>query len=409
VDAGGAQLTEAEVDAMVANNGYALAGDLALVATTGDFADLVNAPVDQDTLAGLGCADGQVARYDEAATAWACADALDTDTLAMLGCLDGQVAKWDGAALVWGCADDVDTDTNTQLTEAEVDAFVANNGYAMDGHDHDADYAAIGHNHDADYAAIGHDHDAAYVNEGQANSVTSGMIVNGTVGAADIDAAQVQRRVDGTCAAGSSIRIVNADGTVTCQADSNTTYTAGAGLSLSGTTFSISTGGITSAMIADGTIQGADINPGTTLTAGNFQYQSPQTRYSMIAGGQCQFNNGAPTDNRPFFCQLGSNRTAVWHVDLPHGATLLGMRTYFWSAGGTITCQLMRGIEVSGVQLATNTTTLNGWWHWSTEAALNHVVDTANNAYAISCSSNTASVDQPVGVIRLRYTVTQPY
>jgi len=36
------------------------------------------------------------------------------------------------------------------------------------------------------FAASGHNHDAAYVNEGQANSVTSAMIVNGTIAAADI-------------------------------------------------------------------------------------------------------------------------------------------------------------------------------------------------------------------------------
>jgi len=42
--------------------------------------------------------------------------------------------------------------------------------------------------------------------------------------------------------------------------DQNTTYTAGNGLTLSGTTFSIGTGAITSTTIADGTITNADIN-----------------------------------------------------------------------------------------------------------------------------------------------------
>jgi hypothetical protein len=61
----------------------------------------------------------------------------DDDTLAAMGCAPGQVAKWDGS--VWTCADDIDTDTtiadtNTQLTEAEVDAFVANNNYSTGAH-----------------------------------------------------------------------------------------------------------------------------------------------------------------------------------------------------------------------------------------------------------------------------------
>jgi hypothetical protein len=39
-------------------------------------------------------------------------------------------------------------------------------------------FAAAGHNHDGVYAPVGHNHDDAYVNEGQADSVTQGMIVD---------------------------------------------------------------------------------------------------------------------------------------------------------------------------------------------------------------------------------------
>ncbi|MBR58041.1 MAG: hypothetical protein CMH54_08455 [Myxococcales bacterium] len=50
----------------------------------------------------------------------------DADTLSTLFCAAGEVAKWDG--LTWSC----DTDIDTHLSEAEVDAFVANNGYALE-------------------------------------------------------------------------------------------------------------------------------------------------------------------------------------------------------------------------------------------------------------------------------------
>jgi hypothetical protein len=55
---------------------------------------------------------------------------------------------------------------------------------------------------------------------------------------------QKQKRVDGTCAAGSSIRAVAADGTVTCEADDNTTYTATAPVTLTGNAFGLAAGGI---------------------------------------------------------------------------------------------------------------------------------------------------------------------
>jgi len=53
----------------------------------------------------------------------------------------------------------------------------------------------------------------------QAGSITSGMIVDGEVGADDINTGQVQRRIMASCDSGSSIRVINADGTVGCEAD----------------------------------------------------------------------------------------------------------------------------------------------------------------------------------------------
>lgn len=49
----------------------------------------------------------------------------DLTAIAALSCTDGQVVK--RITGVWACADD--TDTNTQLSEAEVDSYVSNNGY----------------------------------------------------------------------------------------------------------------------------------------------------------------------------------------------------------------------------------------------------------------------------------------
>jgi hypothetical protein len=51
----------------------------------------------------------------------------------------------------------------------------------------------------------------------------------------------VQARVTGTCAPGSMVTAINADGSVVCETDDNTTYSAGAGLDLDSTTFNVTT------------------------------------------------------------------------------------------------------------------------------------------------------------------------
>jgi hypothetical protein len=51
-----------------------------------------------------------------------------------------------------------------------------------------------------------------------ANAVTTTSIVDGTIGSADINTGQVQARVASSCPSGQSIRVVNANGTVTCEA-----------------------------------------------------------------------------------------------------------------------------------------------------------------------------------------------
>lgn len=48
-----------------------------------------------------------------------------------------------------------------------------------------------------------------------------------------------QERVSSFCGTGFSIRVINADGTVVCEQDTDTTYSAGTGLNLAGTTFSV--------------------------------------------------------------------------------------------------------------------------------------------------------------------------
>src|SRR5690606_33764073 len=65
----------------------------------------------------------------------------------------------------------------------------------------------------------------------------SGLFLTGTE--FSVDSGFLQRRVSSSCAVGNSIRAIASDGTVTCETDDDTTYIAGTGLDLTGTTFSV--------------------------------------------------------------------------------------------------------------------------------------------------------------------------
>lgn len=70
---------------------------------------------------------------------------------------------------------------------------------------------------------------------------TGGLGITIGATAIAIDPTEAQRRLSETCPVGQAIRAINQDGTVECQADTDTdtTYSAGTGLSLTGTTFAI--------------------------------------------------------------------------------------------------------------------------------------------------------------------------
>lgn len=165
-------LTEAEVEAIIADDGYAKVAELASVALSGQYDDLLGLP---DFLS-----DG------------------DDDLLAGITCEAGNVLVWDGA---WTCGED------QVLTEAEVLAFVEGAGYLqeislsevatsgsfedltdlppgiLDGDD-DTTYTAgpglllQGTSFSLNVEAV----DALFVSEGEIGSVSGPMIQAGAVG-----------------------------------------------------------------------------------------------------------------------------------------------------------------------------------------------------------------------------------
>ncbi|MCZ7677365.1 MAG: hypothetical protein M5U28_00725 [Sandaracinaceae bacterium] len=98
------------------------------------------------------------------------------------------------------------------------------------------------------------------------------------------DFAVVQRRVTGACAAGQAIRQIAADGTVTCQ-PVPPAYTAGAGISITGTTIAVPTDGITSDMIADRSVSERDLNYESAGLISSTSDETVWTRYLGSIGG----------------------------------------------------------------------------------------------------------------------------
>ena len=111
--------------------------------------------------------------------------------------------------------------------------------------------------------------------EDRQHAVGASEILDGSVGLVDVNAAEIQSRVSGTCAAGSSIRTIAQNGTVTCETDDSGGGTA-TGLNCAAQCVQvgeIADANVTSDKIAeqqrpdddvlDGSLTGVDVENGT--------------------------------------------------------------------------------------------------------------------------------------------------
>jgi len=238
-------------------------------------------------------------------------------------------------------------------------------------------------------------------------TTSNGITGGGTSGDIDIGADRnvLQARVSGSCPAGQSIRVIDDNGTVTCEVDTDTTYAAGSGLTLGGTTFSIRSNGVENihlapnsvgtsevqdnslaakdlapnsvetSEIADGAVEiddlnnnakGFGINGSIIIPAAEFQPVNSSAKYSLGFNGFI-----FPTDVSSIICLVAP-------VNIPHGVTISRFEISVWdnSAVNNITFDLERiafstGVEepmgtvisagsLASIRVFSDTTILNG-------------------------------------------------
>jgi hypothetical protein len=156
----------------------------------------------------------------------------------------------------------------------------------------------------------------------------------------NVDTADIQARVNGTCLAGQSIRAISATGTVTCEVDDGAAYLAGAGLNLVGTTFSVdptvvqsrvtgtcALGSAIRTIAANGTVT-CEVDDDTTYTAGGGL---------NLVGGAFSVDTAAIQDRVTGTCVAGQAIRAI-------------------AADGTVTCEVDEAYDAgAGLALAGTT------------------------------------------------------
>ncbi len=226
----------------------------------------------------------------------------------------------------------------------------------------------------------------------------------------------------------------------TPQPDAGTIYTAGAGLSLSGTVFSVGTSAITPAMLAsdsiglsrvtggrfviapDGRMSGDNsISVTNVIQASEFQYQSPSTSFVMVGPSEFVGRNGAAISQLEIggitgaFVNTLSSEGMVAPIQLPHGATIRSVRCFVVDSAllNELSITLRRTAASTGVSIVVGSAASFGFV--PTVATLDIgglavVVDNQNEIYEIranniSSSGNWPGSDLRVVGVRIEYTM----
>ena len=162
-------LDEATVETYITNGAIDLNSG-----TTIGGATIVTTGMDADTLAGLSCTNGQVAKYNTGTGLWACGDDVDTDTTLSegtvetyvtngaidlnasttiggseiipqpVGCTDSQVLIYNAGTSSWVCGDEIDTLASLGCADGETAQYSQANGWQCVSGASSAEVVSIG-------------------------------------------------------------------------------------------------------------------------------------------------------------------------------------------------------------------------------------------------------------------------
>ncbi len=235
-------------------------------------------------------------------------------------CSNGQIIVYESSSGHWICGTDADTDTNT--------TYSAGTGLTLSGTTFSLADSAVSTSKLVDSSVT-----TAKVAD---SAVTTAKIADGTITNTDISSS--------AAIPFSKLNIAKSDieGLGIPGSDTDTTYTAGTGLSLSGTTFSLANDSVTSAKIVNGAIANVDISDTAAIA------------YSKLNLSDSIFNTDIASSAGIAFSKLNIVKADIVGLGIPGDDT---DTTY---TAGT-------GLSLSGTtfSIQTNVATASAWTNWT--------------------------------------------